>query len=107
LIAYQKLSSSTVPAALLYITGLGALVINLFCAFLLAKFRKEEGGLIQAAFLSARNDALISIAIIITSIITLATASPWPDLAVGLGIFLINLDAAREVFNKSKEKYAL
>jgi hypothetical protein len=41
------------PAALpLTLTGLGALGINLFCAFLLARFRAHSGSLTRAAFLS-------------------------------------------------------
>ena len=27
-----------------------------------------------------------------------ATLAAWPDLVVGIGIFIVNLDAAREVF---------
>jgi Co/Zn/Cd efflux system component len=30
------------------------------------------------------------------------TASRWPDLVVGLGILLMNLDAAREVFEAAR-----
>ena len=51
-----------------------------------------------AAFLSARNDVLANVAIIAAGIVVAYTASAWPDLIVGLGIYLINLDAAREVY---------
>jgi Co/Zn/Cd efflux system component len=83
---------------LLSITGLGALAVNSFCAYRLARFRAHRGSLTRAAFLSARNDALANVAIIVAGLITAIILSPWPDLVVGLGIFLINLDAAREVF---------
>jgi hypothetical protein len=36
----------------------GALVVNAYCAFLLARFRDHSGSLTRAAFLSARNDTL-------------------------------------------------
>lgn len=105
--AWQKFIAPIVPdATLLSVTGLGALVINLFCAFLLVRFRTHSGSLTRAAFLSARNDALANIAIITVGLITAATVSPWPDLVVGLGIFLMNLDAAREVFSAAKEEHA-
>lgn len=45
----------------LSITGAGALVVHLFCAFLLARFRAHSGSLTRAAFLSARNDAMATL----------------------------------------------
>ena len=97
--AWQKFSLPVPPAPLpLSLAGLGALAVNLFCAFLLARFRSHGGSLSRAAFLSARNDAFANIAIIVAGLVTAVTFSPWPDLVVGLSIFLINLDAAREVF---------
>ena len=103
--AWQKLTVPVPPdATLLSTTALGALCINLFCAYLLARFRKHSGSLTRAAFLSARNDAVANIAIIGAGLVTAATMSPWPDLVVGLGIFLMNLDAAREVFSAAREE---
>lgn len=101
--AWQKFSAPVAPdPTLLSAAGLGALAVNLFCAFLLARFRDQKGSLTRAAFLSARNDALANVAIIAAGIATFATMSIWPDLVVGLGIFLMNLDAAREVFEAAR-----
>ena len=80
------------------------MAVNLCCAFLLARFRSHGGSLSRAAFLSARNDAYANIAIIVAGLVTAATLSPWPDLVVGLSIFLINLDAAREVFVAARKE---
>jgi Co/Zn/Cd efflux system component len=80
------------------ITGLGALIVNLSCATLLARFRHHRGSLTKAAFLSARNDAFANIAIIAAGLLTLVYPSVWPDVTVGLGIALMNADAAREVW---------
>ncbi len=103
--AWQKFNDPVAPdASLLSVTGAGALCVNLFCAFLLMKFRKHGGSLTRAAFLSARNDALANIAIIGAGWITAATLSAWPDLLVGLGIFLMNLDAAQEVLSAAKQE---
>jgi len=103
--AWQKFAVPVPPdATFLSLTGLGALCINLYCAFLLARFRAHSGSLTRAAWLSARNDALANIAIIATGLVTAAMASPWPDLVVGLGIFLVNLDAAREVFSAAQRE---
>src|SRR5437016_2798374 len=89
--AWQKLQLPVPPAPMpLTLAGLGALAINLYCAFRLARFRTHSGSLTRAAFLSARNDALANIAIIAAGLATAATLSPWPDLIVGLGIFVLN-----------------
>ena len=104
--AYQKFAHPVPPdATLLSVTGLGALAVNLFCAYRLARFRAHSGSLTRAAFLSARNDALANVAIIAAGLITAATLSAWPDLLVGLGIFLMNLDAAREVFSAARDEH--
>ena len=103
--AWQKFLHPVPPqAALLSATGLGALAVNLYCALRLARFRTLGGSLTRAAFLSARNDAFANLAIILAGLVTLATLSPWPDLVVGLGIFLINLDAAREVYAAARQE---
>ncbi|MFN3288543.1 MAG: cation transporter, partial [Sphingomonadaceae bacterium] len=60
------------------------------------------GSLTRAAFLSARNDALANIAILVAAGVTLLTASGWPDIVVGVVIALINADAAREVWQAAR-----
>ncbi len=90
----------------LTLTALGALTVNVSCAFVLARFRKQPGSLTRAAYLSARNDAIANIAIIAAGIATAVTVSVWPDVIVGLGIFAMNLDAAREVFLAAKAEHA-
>jgi Co/Zn/Cd efflux system component len=98
--AWQKLASPVAPAPLpLTLTGLGALAINLTCALILARFRDHHGSLTKAAFLSARNDAFANIAIIAAGAITAYLwRSAWPDLIVGVGIAIMNADAARDVW---------
>lgn len=106
--AWEKLGDRAAPAALpLSLTGLGAFAVNFGCALLLARYRHTGGSLSRAAFLSARNDVIANIAIIAAGGLTALTMSPWPDLAVGLGIFLINLDAAREVWEAAHREYQL
>ncbi len=84
---------------LLSITAAGALAVNVLCAVLLARYRKHTSSLTRAAFLSARNDAFANLAIIGAALATMVTLNAWPDLVVGLAIFIINLDAAREVYS--------
>lgn len=106
--AWQEFRIRAAPEPVsLSITGAGALAVNLTCAFLLARFRTHSGSLTKAAFLSARNDALANVAIIGAATITAVTASAWPDLLVGLGIAIMNADAAREVWKVSHEERRL
>lgn len=100
---WQKFGAPVAPEAVpLSLVGAGALVVNLGCALLLARFRRAEGSLTKAAFLSARNDAFANIAIIAAGFATAATASHWPDLVVGIGIALMNANAAWEVWEAAR-----
>jgi Co/Zn/Cd efflux system component len=71
---------------------------------LLVRFRSHAGSLTRAAFLSARNDAYANVAIILAGLVTAATLSAWPDLIVGLGIAVLNADAAREVVQAARKE---
>lgn len=103
---WRKFAAPTPPEAIpLTMTGLGALAVNLTCAFTLARYRSHRGSLTKAAVLSARNDALTNIAIIGAGIATVFTRSLWPDLIVGLGIAAMNLDAARAVWTAAHEEH--
>jgi Co/Zn/Cd efflux system component len=106
--AWQKLLAPSPPAAgPLTLAGTGALVVNLSCAFLLARFRHQGGSLTKAAFLSARNDALANIAIICAGAVTaFLWRSAWPDLLVGIGIAAMNADAARAVWTAARREHA-
>lgn len=96
---WGKAQAPAAPAAVpLTVVGLGALGVNLACAFLLSRFRAHGGSLAKAAFLSARNDAFANIGIILAGLVTMPTRSMWPDIVVGLLIAAMNIGAAREVF---------
>lgn len=104
--AWQKFMVPLPPASLpLSLTGIGALAINLSCAFMLARVQAHSGSLTRAAFLSARNDAMANIAIIAAGFMTAYVLSGWPDLIAGLGIAVMNADAAREVWSAAREEH--
>ena len=101
--AWQKFYMPSVPdPSMLSMTGFGALLINMSCAYVLMQFRNYQGSLSRAAFLSARNDALANIAIILAGSISFIWYSIWPDLLVGFFIMAINLDAAKEIWEASE-----
>jgi Co/Zn/Cd efflux system component len=104
---WSKVGTPVPPQALpLSVTGLGALAINLSCALLLARFRANGGSLTRAAFLSARNDAIANIAIVAAGLVTaFLWTSIWPDIIVGVAIAIMNIDAAREVWEAAREEH--
>jgi len=103
--AIVKIANPQPPEVVpLTLTALGALAINLTCAIILSRHRARTGSLARAAWLSARNDALANVAIILAALLTLLLASGWPDIIVGLGIALLNIGAAREVWKAAREE---
>lgn len=106
--AWDKFNVPVPPAPIpLSLAGAGALAINLACALMLARYRAHSGSLTRAAFLSARNDAFANIAIIAAGLVTaILWRSAWPDLIVGLGIAVMNADAAREVWNAARREHS-
>jgi len=105
--AWEKFNVPIAPSPFaLSTTAIGALAVNLFCAFLLATHRHHSGSLTRAAFLSARNDALANIAIIAAGLVTaFAWPSAWPDLIVGLAVAAMNAGAARDVWNAARDEH--
>jgi Co/Zn/Cd efflux system component len=106
--AWEKFNVPVAPSPFaLSTTAIGALAVNMFCAFLLAKHRHHSGSLTRAAFLSARNDALANIAMIAAGLVTaFAWHAAWPDLIVGLAIAAMNADAAREVWSAASDEHS-
>lgn len=106
--AWNAWRAAAAPAPLpLSVTGLGALIVNVSCALVIARVRHVRGSLTRAAYLSARNDAYANLGIIGAGVVTAATLSRWPDLIVGLAIFVMNLDAARDVLTAARKEGAV
>ena len=107
--AWSKFNSPSVPAPIpLSLAGTGALVINAACALMLARYRHRGGSLTRAAFLSSRNDVAANVAIISAGLMTaFVWLSSWPDLLVGVGILIMNADAAREVWEAACGEHRL
>lgn len=103
--AVQRFSAPVAPQVLpLVLASLGAIVVNGTSAWLLARFRSQGGSLGRAAFLSARNDVLVNVAIIAMGVLTARTGSGWPDLILGCLIIALALHAAYEVWELSEEE---
>lgn len=103
--AVAKILDPYPPAPVpLTVTALGALVINATAAVLLVRHRNGTGSLTTAAWLSARNDVLANTAIVVVGILTLWFATGWLDIVVGMGIAVLNVDAARSVWRAARNE---
>ncbi len=91
------------PRALVLVS-LGAVLVNGISAWLLARRQLHAGSLSRAAFLSARNDVIVNLAIIAMAGVTVVTASGWPDVLLGLGILALNGRAAFQVWELSEQE---
>lgn len=103
--AVQRFADPVPPDVLpVVLASLGAIAVNGTSAWLLVSVRRHAGSLSSAAFLSARNDVLVNVAIIAMAAITLGTSSGWPDLVLGCLIVLLALHAAHEVWEVSEQE---
>ena len=97
--AFTKVSHPAPPDPLaLLLTAGGAVVVNLACTLILARLRHHGGSMTTAAWLAARNDVVINLAIIAMGLLTLWLGSGWPDIVLGLVIVIVNVTAAKEVW---------
>lgn len=85
--------------------AVGALVVNLICAVILLRLRNEGSSLATGAWFAARNDALANVLIIIAGLLTFVWATAWFDIIVGAIIAAVNLSAAKEVWEESREEH--
>ena len=103
--AVQKAFAPTAPdVRALVLTAGGAAVVNGACALLLVRVRHHGGSLSGAAYLSARNDVAVDVAILAMALVTAWTGSGWPDIVLGLVIVTVNGTAAVEVWRLAGEE---
>ncbi len=103
--AFSKFGDPVPPEWLsLTLTAGGAIVVNLAATVLLARFRHHGGSMTRAAWLAARNDVVVNVAIIAVGLLTAVVKSGWPDIILGLVIVLVNVRAAREVWEVAEEE---
>lgn len=103
--AVHRFSDPEAPRVVpVVLASLGAIAVNGSSAWLLSRWRHHGGSLSRAAFLSARNDVLVNLAIIAMAIVTLWTDSGWPDLILGCVIIGLAVHAAWEVWEVSEEE---
>ena len=98
---YKIVSGEPPEAFTLSATAIGAGLLNLLCAILLVQLRSGNA-LTRGAWLAARNDVAANILILGAGVLTIFWFSIWPDVLVGVVIAIINLSAAKEVFEQAR-----
>jgi cation diffusion facilitator family transporter len=95
--------SPTVP--LMAATGVLALLANTYCFALLWRHRGDDINL-RSTWLCSRNDLIANSAVLAAAALVAWSGSPWPDLAVGLGIAALFLRTAGSVLRESLAELA-
>ena len=97
-----RVSHQVVPmASAMGIVGSLALVINLFCAYLLLRFRDDDVNM-RSAWLCSRNDVLANLGVLAAAGGVAWTGSLWPDLAVGVIIAGLILQSSFGIFKDAQ-----
>jgi Co/Zn/Cd efflux system component len=78
-----------------------ALIANAVCLFLLQKSKSNEAHM-KASMIFTSNDVIINAGVIIAGVLVLLTQSKFPDLVIGLIVFLIVVRGAIRILKLGK-----
>lgn len=101
---FNAIQGSAPDAPAMGLLGFLALVVNVFVAFLLFKFREGDSNM-QSVWLCSRNDAIGNIAVMIAASGVFLTGTMWPDLIVAGIMGILGLMACYKVFKKAIPEY--
>jgi Co/Zn/Cd efflux system component len=85
--------------------GFLALAANAVCLLLLWRHRAEDVNM-RSVWLCSRNDIIANTSVLFTALGVWLANSQWPDLLVGLGIAVLLLRSAFQVFKDATATYA-
>ena len=96
-----KLTHGVPPSSsIMLVFGSIALVANLICLRLLWRYRSSDINM-TSTFECSRNDVIANVGVLVAAMLVGATASPWPDIAVGTVIALLFLRSAIKVLRSA------
>jgi Co/Zn/Cd efflux system component len=98
---YHLLKGSLPSAAIMGSTGVLALVANLTSAAILYRHRFGDSNM-RSVWLCTRNDAFANLAVIAAASGVWASATGWPDLAVGAVIAALALSSSFAVLRQAR-----
>src|ERR671918_1767550 len=90
---YRLVSPEVPDFQLMGVTGALALAANITCLLLLTRHRNDDLNM-RSTWLCSRNDIIANAGVLAAAVGVLVTASPWPDLAIGLLITAVFMRSA-------------
>lgn len=103
--AVGKLAFGSAPdPALMSIVGIVALAANTLCVMLLMRHRSDDVNM-RSAWVCSRNDLVANAAVLAAAALVFVLRSPWPDIAVGLGIALLFLRSSVGVLRDAVQSF--
>lgn len=103
---HHTLNQKTPEADIMGWVSLVALVVNVFCALLLYKYRKGDIN-IRSVWICSRNDALGNIAVMLAAGGVFVTATVWPDVLVAAILAGLALHGAYQILSQSLKKISV
>ena len=97
---YRAFHPAIPEATTMGVVAIIALVVNVWVALMLYRYRHGDSN-IRSVWLCTRNDAIHNIAVLVAAVLVAATATRWPDLAVGFGIAALEISAAWQVIRQA------
>jgi len=98
---YSAVAGSAPEAFVMGWVGALALLANVVSAVVLFQFRSGDANM-RAVWLCSRNDAIGNLAVMAASLGVFATATAWPDLAVGLVMAALAFSAGLTVVRQAR-----
>ena len=98
---YRVYYHAAPDASTMGIVGGMALAANLFCAYLLLRFKNDDINM-RSAWLCSRNDVLANLGVLAAAGGVAWTGSHWPDLAVGVIISGLILQSSFGIFKDAR-----
>lgn len=90
-------------AAVMGTVGALALAANIVCAALLFRYRNGESNR-RSVWICSRNDAIGNLAVLAAASGVVMTATPWPDLFVGVVMAMLALTGAWQVVRHGRHE---
>jgi Co/Zn/Cd efflux system component len=94
------------PASLVMISvSLLALAANTACLALLHKHRDGEIHM-RASWIFSTTDVQVNVGVVLAGVLVMLTASPWPDLIIGLAVCWIVVRGGVRILRQARASYA-
>lgn len=102
-VVYRYLYPGLPEASTMGIIGAVALAANLFCAFLIYRYRSDDINM-KSVWLCTRNDVLANLGILVAAWGVAFTHSFWPDLVVGTLISILIFRSSLNIIQEASFK---